>query len=372
MKVKNLIIGAGPAGLAIAGQLRHEGLSFEILEQSDKIAPKWHQHYDRLHLHTVKERSGLPNQDFPEHYPQYISKNQLIEYFDQYALKFEIKPHFNTSVKSIYKNEAGWKVECSNSKTFEAENVIIATGLNRIPKIPTWKGQESFKGEITHASQYKNPNSFKDKTVLVIGMGNTGAEIALDLAEASIFVGISVRSELVVVPRELFGKPVQQTGEKLARMPFGLGNLLSKLGPLIAFGNLKKYGLPISNISPTALRLIHGKTPTIDLGTIEKIKVGKISVCKEIAAFEEDGVSFVDGTSQRFNAVILATGYYAQLDSILGKNHSSIDESGEPKMKIAQDKGLYFIGYEKHTLGGILSTLKEDALLIVNDLLKPS
>jgi cation diffusion facilitator CzcD-associated flavoprotein CzcO len=372
MKDRTIIIGAGPAGLAAAGQLRHAGLSFEMIEQTDKIASTWHQHYDRLHLHTVKSRSSLPYQDFPNHYPQYISKKQLIDYYEDYAKRLELTPHFNTQVTSVAKTKEGWKIICADDKTFETENVIIATGLNRIPKIPTWKGQDLFQGDMSHASSYKNSSPYLKKKVLVVGMGNTGAEIALDLAEANVDVSISVRSDLVIVPRDFLGRPIQLTAEKLAKLPFGLRDRIGKLAPKISFGNLDKYGLTLSKMSPTKLRLKHGKTPTIDLGTIEKIKEGKIKIYKEIQELEENSIRFVDSKINQFDSIILATGYHAQIDSFLGKDNACLDDKGEPQTKLGRDKakGLYFIGYEKFTLGGILGTLKDDAALIVNDLKK--
>jgi len=370
MKVQNLIIGAGPAGLAVAGRLRKAGLDFEILEQTDKIASKWHSHYDRLLLHTVKSLSSLPHLDFPPDYPQYIPKQQLVEYYENYAEQFDIKPHFNCEVTVILKKNDSWQIKCSNQKTFEAQNVIIATGLNRIPNIPNWKGQDSFKGEILHAASYKNPLKFMGKKVLVIGMGNTGAEIALDLAEAKIDAGISVRSEIVVVPRDFLGRPIQLTAKKLAKLPFRLGDIIGALVRRIAFGNIQKYGLPVSKTHPRILIQEQGRTPIIDLGTIAKIKKGEISVFNDILEFHENSIRFADNKIEKFDAVILATGYYPAITKFLENTNSVLNYAGEPTNKIAKgdQKGLYFIGYDKYTLGGILGTLKNDSALILRSI----
>jgi cation diffusion facilitator CzcD-associated flavoprotein CzcO len=264
MKTKNIIIGAGPAGLAMAGRFSKAGMPFVILEQSDKISVKWHEHYDRLCLHTVKQLSALPFMPLPESLPIYVPKQDLVRYYEKYAELFQIKPLFKTKVLSIDKKTEFWEIKTQNGQTFEAENVIVATGINRIPKIPTWSGQENFKGQIIHASQYKNPERFKGKRVLVVGMGNTGAEIALDLAEHRVSVGLSIRNEVVVVPRDLFGRPVQLTAKLLAKLPNFLGDKIAKMSSWIAFGNLKKIGLPISDKAPTAFRRETGRTPTID------------------------------------------------------------------------------------------------------------
>ena len=370
MKTETLIIGAGPSGLAVAGQLRQAGLRFEIVEQADKVASKWHQHYDRLRLHTVKSLSSLPYEDFPNHYPKYVPKKQLIAYYESYAHKFKIYPHFNTSVTSITKDSEGWQFQCTHSKVFIANHVIIYKGLNRIPNIPTWNGQYVFTCDILHASAYKNPSAYQDKKVLVVGMGNTGADIALDLAEAGFDVSISVRSNPIIVPRDFMGSPVQITAKKLAKLPFGLGDFIGKMVRKIVFGNLDKYGLRMPAISPMTLRLKHGKTPTIDIGTVQKIKEGKIRLLKDIEEFKATSILFTDGHTENFDTLILATGYEAQIDSFLGNASQILNQHGEPKVKIGDGtaQGLYFMGYEKFTFGGILGTLKQDAALIVNDI----
>ena len=367
MNVQNLIIGAGPAGLAVAGRLRKEGLEFEILEQTNKIASKWHHHYDRLLLHTVKSLSSLPHQDFPPDYPQYIPRQQLVAYYENYAEHFDIKPHFNCEVTAVLKKNDLWQIKCVNEKTFEAQNVIIATGLNRIPNVPNWKGKDNFEGEILHATSYKNPLKFKGKKVLVVGMGNTGAEIALDLAEAKIDVGISVRSEIVVIPRDFLGRPIQLSAQKLAKLPFRLGDIIGALVQRITFGNIEKYGLPVSKTHPRILIQEKGRTPIIDLGTIAKIKKGEIKIFKDVLEFLEHSIRFADNKVEDFDVVILATGYYSAINKFLENTDSVLNNAGEPTNKIGkgEQKGLYFIGYDKFTLGGILGTLKNDSALIL-------
>jgi cation diffusion facilitator CzcD-associated flavoprotein CzcO len=246
---------------------------------------------------------------------------------------------------------------------FEAENVVVATGLNRIPKVPHWKGQEEYRGEIIHASKYKNAKPFAGKKVLVVGMGNTGAEIALDLAENQVETGISVRSEVVVVPRDFLGRSVQVTAQKLSKLPFHLGDLIGSLPAKLMFGDLRKYNIPVSKIKPAVLRRVHGKTPTFDLGTIAQIKSGNITVHRDIEALSSEGVHFKNGSTVNYEAIILATGYYAQLQDFLPNNNKLLDTNGEPNIKHGhnEQKGLFFIGFEKYSLGGVLGTLKVDS-----------
>lgn len=364
-----IIIGAGPAGLAVAGRLRKLGRDFVILEQSDKVASSWHGHYDRLHLHTVKELSHLPHQPFPEDYPTYVSRLDLIKYYDSYAQSFEIEPHFGHSVDSVERMTDHWKVSCSNGAKFEAQHIVITTGVNHIPKQPHWEGEDDFQGEIIHSRLYKNPQPFIGKKTLVIGMGNTGAEIALDLAEQGIKPWISVRSPINIVPRDLFGKPVQTSGKLLEKLPFGWGDWLGSKVRRLVFGDLRKYGIPLSDVPPAVQVRETGKTPVIDLGTVDQIKTGNIQVVGDIKSFVSDGVQLSSGEKLEIDAVILATGYRPGLTDFIKNIASELDRNMLPKQPVSSLPGLYFIGYDDYSLGGLLGVIYRDSETVVNTIL---
>ena len=199
-----IIIGAGPAGLATAAALRARGRDAVILEKSDAVGAVWRRHYDRLHLHTDRARSGLPGLQIPKAYGRYPSRAQVVEYLEAYAAKFALKPVFNAPVRAVRRDGRAWRVEAGeNSRS--APIVVVATGWADYPHAPTWPGIETFGGAVMHSSAYRNPAPLAGKRVLVVGYGNSGAEIALDLAEAGIDVALSVRSPVNVIPRELFG-----------------------------------------------------------------------------------------------------------------------------------------------------------------------
>ena len=369
--IKNLIIGAGPAGLAVAGRMRNAGLEFEMLEQSENVGNAWHHHYDRLHLHTVKQYSYLPFMEFPEDYPTYVSRKQLTKYFEIYADKFNIHPQFGTEVTIVKKSQNGnWEVNTKSGKKLVAENIVIATGVNRIPHIPKFKGQDNFKGKIIHSRLYKNPQPFLNQRVLVIGMGNTGAEIALDLSEHDVPVYISVRSPINIVPRDLNGQPVQVTSKRLEKLPWGLGDWLGSKIRAIYFGDLKKYNIESSKMYPVVQLRETGKTPVIDIGTVAAIKAGKITVVKDIDYFTQRGVQFKNGEHIEFDQVILATGYRAKIEDLIEKGNELLDKHQIPKAPIADGfhKGLYFVGFDQYKLGGIFGTIFTDSEKIVEEL----
>lgn len=370
-KISILIIGAGPAGLAMAGRLRKAGMPFEILEQSQQVGNAWHNHYDRLHLHTVKQWSHLPHLPFPEDYPLYVPRQKLTEYFANYAKHFDINPHFGQQVSSISKLEDGsWRVATESGETYLANRVVVATGVNRVPNVPTWPGQEQFKGEISHSVNYKNPEPYQDKKVLVVGMGNTGAEVALDLCESGVVTYISVRNPISVVPRDLNGRPVQVTSKQLAKLPFGLGDWLGSQIRKLYFGNLSKYGLESSKMHPAVQLRETGKTPIVDIGTIQAVKDGKIKVMKEVDRFTETSVHFKGGQQLEIDAVLLATGYKAKVEDFLERGTEILDKYGCPKQPIADGyhQGIYFLGFDNYKLGGILGTIDTDSARILEDL----
>ncbi|MEM1216068.1 MAG: NAD(P)/FAD-dependent oxidoreductase, partial [Bacteroidota bacterium] len=183
MREQVIIIGAGPAGLAAAGRLRERDIPFVILEKGTGVAQCWRDHYDRLRLHTVKQFSHLPSLPFPEDYPLYVPKKELVAYYEAYAEKYNIQPVFNTTVTTIDKQDDTWTVNCTDGTVYTGASVILCAGMNRIPFSPTFLGQEDFQGKIIHSHDYQNPTPYQGKRVLVVGMGNSGAGIALDVCE---------------------------------------------------------------------------------------------------------------------------------------------------------------------------------------------
>ena len=369
---KTLIIGAGPAGLAVAGRMSKMGLDFEMIEQTDKVAWSWTNHYDRLLLHTVKQFSHLPHMEFPEDYPLYVPRLKLVEYYNNYAKHFNIKPHFNISATAVKKQGDRWQVSTSIGKSFDVDNVVIATGVNRVPFRPTWAGEENFKGKIVHSRNYKNVEPFRGQKVLVIGMGNTGAELALDLAENGIESYISVRSPITMVPRDVNGRPVQVTAKQLAKLPFGLGDWLGTQIRKLIIGDLTKYNIPMSKVHPVVQLRETGKTPVIDLGTVKYIKAGKIKAIGDITSFHENGIIEKNGTSHDFDSVILATGYRSKLGNFVENVDVLLDKYGCPKQAEAdgEHKGLFFAGFDNYKLGGLLGTIFTDSEIIANAIRK--
>lgn len=362
-----LIIGAGPAGLAVGAELSRRQLPFIMLEKEADVGAAWRKHYKRLHLHTVKEYSHLPGMPFPAHYPRYVPRELLIAYFEDYARHFGLTPMFNQSVCQINRvGDGRWSVLTTEGTRYEAARIVVATGINRIPFWPRLPGQEDFQGQLLHSSAYLTPEPFRGKRVLVVGMGNSGAEIALDLSEAGIATFLSVRGPVNIVPREVLGRPTQVTAFALAKLPHWLGDGIGLLVRKLTVGDMPRYGLPLSPIAPARQLRETGQTPVIDLGTLDEIRAGRIKVLPAIDQFHETGVVFKNGDDYAFDAVIMATGYRPRLEDFLDDTDKFTDAFGLPTGIAAEGQfgGLYFIGFDNYSPGGGLGVIRRDATRI--------
>lgn len=369
--IENLIIGAGPSGLSVAGRLRKLGMPFEILEKSDSVGVAWRNHYDRLHLHTDKKYSELPHLPFPKEYPTFISKNQYIAYLDQYCEHFTIKPIFKQSVISVSKNGDNWIVQ-TKDKTYEAKNVLIATGYNRVPKYPTLKGQEEFKGEILHSEKYKNGVPFKGKNVLVVGYGNSGAEIALDLFESGAKTYVSIRNPVNIVKREFKGRSTQSLAIFFIRFGNTVYDFIAKQFKKLVLKAVEGTGIPISPLAPSEQLRTLGKVSVIDVGTLAQIKAGNIKVMPDIQQLRPNSIIFKNGEEVPVDVIVLATGYHAQLEEIVENVSPLLNERGYPKAMWFEEepyKGLYFVGFNL-PLTGILRDINLSSEKIVSHIRK--
>jgi len=369
--IENLIIGAGPSGLSVAGRLRKLGIPFEILEKSDTVGIAWRNHYDRLHLHTDKKYSALPHLPFPANYPTFVSKNQYIAYIDSYCAHFAIKPIFGQEVISVKKNGKHWLVTTQN-KTYEAKNVLVATGYNRVPKAPTLKGQAQFKGEILHSEKYKNGNPYKGKNVLVVGYGNSGAEIALDLYESGAKTFVSIRNPVNIVKREFMGRSTQSMAIFFIRFGNTFYDFIARQFKKMLLKAVEGTNIPISPLAPSEQLRTQGKVSVIDVGTLAQIKAGNIKVMPDIESLSEHEVLFKDGQQLKIDVILMATGYHARLDEIIENVAPLLNERAYPKAMWFDEepyKGLYFVGFNL-PLTGILRDINFTSEKIVKQIMK--
>jgi cation diffusion facilitator CzcD-associated flavoprotein CzcO len=256
-----IIVGAGPSGLATAVCLKQGCVDFVILEREHQVGSRWRNHYERLHLHTFRNLSTLPGMAWPKGTPKYPTRQQVVDYLQAYANKFDIQPEFGQDVQSIERvNENGtWTVR-TQDKTWRARTLVVAAGYNRTPHAPTWPGQDTFTGDLLQSIDYRSARTWAGKRALVVGSGNTGAEIAVDFVEHDADVSICIRGPIHLIPRDIGPLPAQYTGIALSQLPRPLADKLGVLTSKLYFGDLSKYGIvrpkkgPISMIASNALQ----------------------------------------------------------------------------------------------------------------------
>jgi cation diffusion facilitator CzcD-associated flavoprotein CzcO len=362
-----LIIGAGPAGLAVGAALRKASASFRILERSSRIADSWHRHYDRLHLHTPKASSALPYRRYPSAYPRYLSRQQFIDYLDDYAHASSLTPELDCEVRRCSRDEVGtWSVATSRGE-YRARNVVVATGNARIPHIPRWPGDASFPGPIIHSSAYRNADAFRGKNVLVIGFGNSGAEIALDLAEHGVRCSVSVRAGVNVVPREILRVPIATISRAYQPLPPRLVDRLNKATLRLAIGDLSSAGLMKSDVGPVTGIAERRRIPVIDVGTVARMRSGDIVAKRGVETIDGREVHFADGAREAFDAIVLATGYSTGLAALFPGHRSVLDSAERPLVSGRESvaPGLYFCGYDV-VATGMLRQIGIEAVAIAN------
>lgn len=354
-----LVIGAGPAGLAVGACLRRAGVSFTILERHDAVGPAWRSHYRRLHLHTDKRHSALPFLPFPKACPRYPSRLEVVAYLEAYANVFGLTPRFGEHVRSVRRDGGVWAVETQQAR-YEASRVVVATGHAREPFVPTWSGSASFSGPLIHSSQYVDGQPFRGQRVLVVGFGNSAGEIALDLCEHGAETQIAVRGAVNVIPREIAGVPVLAIGIGAGLLPAPVADALTAPVLRALYGDLARYGLRKLPYGPLTQIRRHGQIPLIDIGTMALIRSGRLPVRSGIERFAGSEVHFRDGHRDSFDAVIAATGYRPRLDAFLQDADGILDEEGAPtRQAVAEARGLYFCGFHVSPTGMLREIARE-------------
>ncbi|OWM89163.1 probable indole-3-pyruvate monooxygenase YUCCA4 [Punica granatum] len=363
-----IIVGAGPSGLAASACLSELGVPSLILERSDCIASLWqHKTYDRLKLHLPKNFCELPYLKFPEDFPKYPTKHQFISYMESYAARFSIRPRFNQAVLGASFEDGLWRVR-THELVYVSRWLIVATGENAEPVIPDIAGLEKFGGRIIHTSSYKSGSDFRNQKVLVMGCGNSGMEVSLDLCRNNAVPHMVVRNTVHVLPREMFGFSTFGIAMGLLKwLPLKLVDKFLLLAANITLGNTDQLGLRRPKTGPTELKNVTGKTPVLDVGALSQIRSGKIKVTEGVKEIMKTGAKFMDGQEEEFDAIILATGYKSNVNSWL-KSGEFFTKEGMPKIPFPNgwrgENGLYKVGFTRRGLLGAAC----DAIKIAQDI----
>ncbi|WP_371097995.1 NAD(P)/FAD-dependent oxidoreductase [Streptomyces sp. NBC_01005] len=359
------VIGGGPGGLAAAAALRELGVRAVVLEKSGNVGASWRRHYDRLHLHTTRRRSALPGLAMPRRFGRWVSRDDVVRYLDKYAEHHELEVVTGVEVSRIDRAPDGrsWQLTATGGRVLTGRAVVVATGFNHTPRIPDWPGRDTFTGDLVHACDYRNPAPYAGKDVLVVGIGNTGAELAVDLVEGGAArVRIAVRTVPHIVRRSTAGWPAQLTGILVRRLPVRLVDRAGRLMAGVAVPDLTAQGLPRPDTGLYS-RVKDGAIPVQDVGLIDAVKRGRVVPVAAVESFDGDAVVLAGGDRITPDAVIAATGYRRSLEGLVG-HLGVLDARGRPVVHGArtpkQAPGLYFTGFT-NPISGMLRELALDA-----------
>ncbi|MFJ6101155.1 flavin-containing monooxygenase [Streptomyces sp. NPDC092359] len=357
------VIGGGPGGLAVAAALGARGVRAVVLEKSDAVGASWRTHYDRLRLHTTRRLSGLPGLRMPRSFGRWVARADVVRYLEKYAERHELEIVTGVEVHRVERAGSEWLLHATGGRRLIARAVVVATGYNHTPHLPDWPGLATYEGELSHARAYRNPEPYAGKDVLVVGIGNTGAEIAADLAEGGAArVRLAVRTVPHILRRSTAGWPSQRSGILVRRLPVPLVDLLGKLLARVAAPDLSAYGLPRPDTG-LASRQRAGAVPVQDVGLVAAVRAGKVEVVAAVDDLDGPDVVLADGTRITPDAVVAATGYRRALEPLLG-HLDVLDDRGHPLVRGArtprQAPGLYFTGFT-NPISGMLRELSLDA-----------
>jgi len=349
-----VIVGAGASGLSAAGALQRRGIKAVLLEKDEELGGTWARRYDRLHLHTVRGFSGLAHYSIPRRYSKYVAREDFVAYLAEYAQHFDLRVVTGCPVQKVRiesEKPPSWAAVTARGD-WHCRVIVIATGQYSIPILPKWGGSETYRGDLVHSSRYTSALRYTGKRVLVVGAGNSGTEIATDLAEhGAAHVAISIRTPPPIVPRDPFGMPVQRTGILLSFLPSAVADRLARLTARMVLGDLTRHGLQTPQWMPYSAR----RVPVIDVGFVSALKQRRVQIRPALARLTVTDAIFEDGSAEPFDAIIAATGFSTGLDElleakeVLNDSDEPVEQSGQPTAR----PGMFFMGYT-HSLRGHL------------------
>ncbi|EEF42039.1 probable indole-3-pyruvate monooxygenase YUCCA11 [Ricinus communis] len=353
-----VIVGAGPAGLATSACLNRLSIPNIVLEREDCYASLWKKRaYDRLKLHLAKQYCQLPHMPYPPGTPTFVPRTDFVSYLDKYVSEFDVNPKYNKSVeRAFYDQESeNWRVEVNDicldvCEVYAARFLVVATGENSEGFVPEIPGLDGFGGMFIHSNKYVTGKQFNGKDVLVVGCGNSGMEIAYDLSNWGANTSIVARSPVHVLTKEMVFLGMNLLNFLPCDLVDSVAVMLSKL----KYGDISNYGLQRPTEGPFYLKAKTGRSPTIDVGTMDKIKNGEIKVMPSVTCIKGNKIEFANETINQFDAIIFATGYKSTVRYWLEGDKDLFNESGMPKGNFPNHwkgkRGLYCAGFARRGL----------------------
>lgn len=317
-KAKTCVIGAGISGLTAGKALADRGVPYTCFEASDDVGGNWYfgnpngrsSAYRSLHIDTWRDSVSFRDMPMgPDEYPDYPHHEQVFAYIDSYAEAFGLRDRirFETAVERAERlPDGGWRIHIDGGESEEFDFLIVGNGHHWDPRFAEFPG--SFDGESIHSHHYLSPTEPADlvgKRVLVVGIGNSGVDIASELARKGVadHVFLSTRSGAWVMPKYLFGQPLGKIVKTSPFLPLKLQRLLARPLPYLASGRMEDYGLVKPNHNFLEAH------PTVSSELLLRLGSGDATAKPNVTELLGDRVAFEDGTSEQIDAIVYATGY---------------------------------------------------------------
>ncbi|MFI8233924.1 flavin-containing monooxygenase [Streptomyces sp. NPDC085900] len=303
------IIGAGPAGLSAARALRRLGVPYDQYERHSDVGGIWDidnpgtPMYESAHFISSRKTSGFFDFPMPDSFADYPGHRQILKYTRDFAAAYGLREaiRFNCTVTGVEQAGDGWTVRLDDGTHHRYRAVVCATGTTWIPRIPRHPG--TFTGEIRHSGSFRDPAEFRGKRVLIVGLGNSGADIACDAAANADAAFVSVRRGYHVIPKHLFGIPTDEFGAHGPQLPLRLERPIFKLLLRVLQGDLTRYGLPKPD------HKLFESHPLLNSQLLHHLQHGDVAIRPDIAALDGSRVRFTDGGTEEIDLILYATGY---------------------------------------------------------------
>lgn len=308
------VIGAGSSGIAAVKALAQRGIAFDCFEKSDRVGGNWvfrnsngmSSAYRSLHINTSRDRMAYSDFPMPADYPDFPHHTQVAAYFDAYVDHFGLRERitFGTGVEHAEPHEGGWRIRLDTGEQRDYRALLVANGHHWDPQMPTFPGMDLFAGVQLHSHHYlgDDPAFFAGKRVVVLGMGNSSMDIAVEATQTAERVFLAARRGAWIVPKYVFGRPLDQFVTK-ARVPLAVRQRFMETTLRAAVGTMERYGLPKPDHRPLEAH------PTISDTILTRLTHGDITPKPNVARLTADTVGFQDGSEERADVIIYGTGY---------------------------------------------------------------
>ena len=305
------IIGAGSSGIAAVKALYDADIDFDCFEASDRVGGNWvfgnkngmSSAYEGLYINTSRDRMQYADYPMPRSYPDFPHHTQIARYFDDYVdhFGFRKKITFETKVTKVERDGDAWSVTCG-TRTSRYEWLLVANGHHWDPLWPDPPFPGTFAGRQLHAHDYKSMDELRGKRVVVVGMGNSAMDIAVESSEIAKATFLAARRGVHVIPKYMLGRPLDQFFTS-ARLPFALRQRMGEMLHKLAVGDMERYGLPKPD------HRLGEAHPTISGRILDRLSHGAVVPKPNIAELCGDRVRFTDGTTEEADVIVYCTGY---------------------------------------------------------------